>query len=91
MDITRIKDGMKVRVLRVTKTNRTYGSNEEMRQMVGKIYEVESHYIVGNEVVVNGFCWHPEDLNVDDPLSSEPSEAMMQGKKTFNPEELMEG
>ena len=91
MDITRIKDGMKVRVLRVTKTNRTYGASEEMRAMVGRIYEVESHYKEGNEVHVNGFCWHPEDLNVDDPLSDKPSEAMMQGKKTFNPEELMEG
>ena len=91
MDPKLLKDGIEVKIVSMSKTDRTFGCNSSMKKMVGKVFKVESYYREGHEVVLGDYCWHSDDLELHDPMSDLPSEAMMQEKKTFNPEEIMGG
>lgn len=66
MDISDCKEGMKVRIsLNIDETHARHDSCGEMRNMCGKVYEIDSYSTQRNYVIIRGYTWHPTDLLMD--------------------------
>lgn len=94
MHYSKVRTGMKVKIIKIDTTNRIHKSNSNMTKMVGKTFtisEVEtSHkqlvdhpYIIRLKPNPQGYSWDPEDLQrIDLPIK------IAKGGK-FNPKNLI--
>jgi len=66
MNISECKKGMKVRIsYNIDATHSRHDSCGEMRDMRGKVYEIERYSTGSSFVIIRGYTWEPGDLLTD--------------------------
>lgn len=96
MNCHKIKVGMKIRIMKMDITHQLHNSNEWMKAMVGKKFnvskiedaykKVDGHpYVIKLQPGGSGYIWAPEDLQYIGP----PIKMPKSGTFTFDPKNLI--
>jgi len=73
MEMNECKIGQKVMIKRnIERTHRKFDSCEGMKDMMGKVFKIDSFSPSREYVVVRGYNWDPGDLLLYESVAPEP-------------------